>query len=168
MTSDLVLAQAKDLGRGETVAGHRAARALDANQGFVGSRPGGDEDGVDFGAQAFDRACAHVALESEHVDAFAGLPAAARLGFGLHLLLARLGERLALLLVEQDPVHGVAHVVVALGERADLNLLVLRLAGAGETRDEQRQSSDRRDDDDRLEEKGGDVEPEGHKRVRSR
>src|SRR6185437_14708571 len=165
---DLAFAQAEDLGGGEAVAGYRAARAFDPDQGLVGSGPGGDKHGVDFRAEALDRARAHVPLEGEHIDALAWRLPAARPGFGLHLLLARLGERLALLLVEQHGVHGVAHVVVALVERADLDLLLLALARVREARDEDGEAADRRHDDDRFDEKRGDVEPERHGRVRLR
>src|SRR6185437_16180263 len=165
---DLTVAQPQDLGGAEAVAGHRAARAFDPDQGLVGSGPGGDKHGVDFRAEALDRARAHVPLEGEHIDALARRLPAARPGFGLHLLLARLGERLALLLVEQRGVHGVAHVVVALVERADLDLLLLALARARKPRDEDGEAADRDHDDEGFHEKGGDVEPERHGRVRLR
>src|SRR5208337_1618682 len=100
--------------------------------------------------------------EGEHVDSFARLLTATRPGGGLGLLLARSGERLALLLVEERAVHGVAQVVVALIERADLDLFIL-VPGFARTRqacDQHREAADGRDDDERLHKKGGDVQPE--------
>ena len=147
-----MLAQPQDFGRRKPIAGHRSAGAFDPDHGFVGLRPRRDQYGVDFRAQALDRARAQVALEGEHIDAFARLLAAARLGGGLGLLLARSRERLTLLFVEQRAVHGVAHVVVALVERADLDLfiLILGFARARQARDQERKAADGGDDDERL------------------
>ena len=161
---DLVLAQSQDFGRSKPIAGHRSPGAFDPDNGFVRSGPRGDQHGVDFRAETLDRAGAHVALEREHIDAFARLLATARLDRGLGLLLACPRQRLALLFVEQRAVHGVAHFVVALVERADLDLLVLILgfARAREARDQHREAADGGDDEKRLQREGGDVQPERH------
>src|SRR5208337_131343 len=58
------------------------------------------------------------------------------------------------------------HVVVALIQRSDLDLLVLPRGRAGEARENDGETADRgddrQDDDERLEGEVGDVKPEGH------
>ena len=115
--------------------------------------------------ELLDRAGAHVALEAQHINALARLLVAPRPGGGLGLLLLRLHERLAFFLVEQRRVQRVAHVVVALVERADLDLLVLCFARAREARDQHGEAAQSRDDQERLESEGGDVQPERHERA---
>ena len=133
---DLAFTQSEDLGSGETVAGHRAAAALDPYDRFVGLRPRDREQRVDLLAELPHRRRAHVTLERHYIDALAGrLGHAPRLGGGFRRLLARLDERLALLLVEERSIHCVAQVVVALVQRTDLDLPVLRLGRSGEPRD---------------------------------
>ena len=139
---DLVLAQPQNLARRETVAGHRAARAFEAQHDLVDLRPRDYQHGVDLRAQLLHRPGAQIALEGEHKDALARLLIAPRLCDRLGLFLARLHERLALLLVEERAVHRVAHVVVALVQRADLDLRSFGFARACEARDEDGEAAD--------------------------
>ena len=86
--------KARKLRGGKAVSRHRAAGAVDADDDLILAGPRDRQHGVDFAAQLLDRARANVALEVDDVDALAR--ALARVG--LRGLLARLGERLALLL----------------------------------------------------------------------
>ena len=153
----LRLAQTQNLGRREAVAGNCAAGAFDPDHRFVGLWPGGDQDSVDLRAKPLDRARAHVSLEGQDKDALSRLLIAPRLGGRLGLFLPAFGERLEFLPVEQLAVHGVAHVVIALVERADLDLRVLGFVRAREARDQHGEAANRRDDDHGLQDKGRDV-----------
>ena len=74
----------------------------------------------------------------------------------------------ALFLSSSVGVHRVAHVVVALVKRADLDLLVLRLRPSARAARSAARGRRRRHDDEGLDKEGGDIEPKGHARVRSR
>ena len=64
-------AQPRQLRGGETIAGHRAAGAVEAQHHLVIARARHGQHGVDLATQSLDLGGADVALEIEHVDALA-------------------------------------------------------------------------------------------------
>ena len=158
--------QPHDLGGGEAVAGHRAARALDLEHDLVLVGPRDGEHGVDLGGEPPHRPGPQVAFEVENEDALLGGPRA-RLLRRFEELAAQLGGGLQRLLVEQPGVDRVGHRVIALVERTDGQTRLGRIAAAPRPRDDQRDDRDQcagcDNDQQGLQSEVGDVEPERHR-----